>query len=98
MSIDLEHEFLLSLTEAAKTLPGRPSVVTQWRWYSRGIGGVKLETVVIGGRRYTSLEAIARFIAGTTAARDGQPPPLRSTAARERAISNAEKDLKKAGI
>jgi hypothetical protein len=76
MSIDLEHESLISLAAAAKILPGRPSIPTLWRWRSRGVGGVRLETVVIGGRRYTSHEAIAKFIAGTTAARDGPPAPL----------------------
>jgi hypothetical protein len=29
---------------------------------------VRLETVVVGGRRYTSAEAVARFIAATTEA------------------------------
>src|SRR5271154_5104019 len=96
--IDILIELLISLAAASKLLPGRPSITTLWRWHHRGVRGVKLETVVIGGRRYTSREAIARFIAATTAARDGQPTLLRSPIARERAIAQAEQELKKAGI
>ena len=96
--IDLTIEKLISLRAAAKEFPDRPSSPTIWRWYSRGVAGVRLATVVVGGRRYTSREAIARFIAGTTAARDGQPPQLRSPAARERAVAKAEKELKNAGV
>ncbi len=38
-----------------------PHVSTIYRWRLRGIRGVKLETFLIGGRRYTSVEAIERF-------------------------------------
>ena len=59
--IDIEKERLKLMTEAAKSLPGRPHVSTLWRWFRRGIKGVKLETTVLGGRRYTSVEALQRF-------------------------------------
>lgn len=32
------------------------------RWITRGVGGVKIETIKIGKRRYTSLTAIRKFI------------------------------------
>ena len=68
--IDTTNEQLLNLREAAATLPTRPHLCTIHRWRLRGIGGVKLGTVKIGGRRYTTLEELNRFIAATTAAAD----------------------------
>jgi Protein of unknown function (DUF1580) len=61
--IDVFTEKLRSFADASKVLPGRPHCATIARWATKGRHGVKLETVVIGGRRYTSLEAIQRFIA-----------------------------------
>ena len=94
--IDLQNEEIIPL--APKAFPSRPSIPTIWRWQGRGVGGVRLETIVIGGRRFTSREAIDRFIAATTAKRDGPPVSLRSPAARQRAILKAERELRDAGI
>ena len=41
--------------------PTRPARSTARRWAKEGIDGVVLETVRLGGRRYTSHEAVARF-------------------------------------
>ena len=71
MILDLSQEHLVTLTEASRIIPGSPHFSTLWRWYQRGIRGTRLETVIVGGRRFTSREAIKRFIARTTAARDG---------------------------
>jgi hypothetical protein len=38
-----------------------PVTNTLWRWGLTGTRGRKLETILIGGVRYTSLEAIRRF-------------------------------------
>ena len=97
--IDTTNEQLLSLREAAASLPTRPHLCTIHRWRLRGIGGVKLGTVKIGGRRYTSAEELDRFIAATTAAADGSPPPTRTPRQRQRAIERAEAELlARAGI
>ena len=53
---------LLSLTDAAHETPGRPTVRTVWRWSSRGVRGVRLQTLKVGGRTYTSREALQRFL------------------------------------
>lgn len=58
--IDIHREHLMQLSQAAQELPGRPAVSTVWRW-TRGVRGVCLESVVIGGRRFTSREALQRF-------------------------------------
>ena len=96
--IDLFCETPLSLTEAAKSLPGRPHVCTLHRWRLRGVRGTRLETVMVGGRRYTTSESLARFFAAITAASSGVPPPIRTCKQRQRAIEAAELELSKAGI
>jgi hypothetical protein len=83
---------------AKAPIPGRPSIPTLWRWRQKGVRGVRLETITVGGRTYVSRAAIEKFIAGTTTAASGEPAPLRSPAARERAIARAEKELADAGI
>jgi len=97
--IDHTSETLLTFAEAAAVLPDRPHVSTLHRWRLRGIGGVKLETIRIGGRRYTSHEALERFIGNTTAAADGEKP-IKSTPSkrRQRRHQQAERELEAAGI
>ena len=67
--IDFENESLLSVAEAAKLLPRRPALRTIWRWIERGCNGVRLETVKIGDRRFTSREALHRFVKGSRSRR-----------------------------
>lgn len=66
MPIDLSTEPLLTFPQAAQLLPAdrRPSFVTFYRWWRKGVGPqrTKLETVRVGGRRYTSEAAMRRFI------------------------------------
>lgn len=90
--VSLMSETLLPLAEAGRSLPPKPGPSTLWRWHRRGISGVKLETVVIGGRRYTSQEALRRFVDATTAARESSPKttPDRSAA--------TESTLRSAGL
>src|SRR5947208_2365717 len=63
--IDPRNENLRLLTQASSDVPGNPSYCTLVRWALRGRRGIRLETVMIGGRRYTSREAIDRFISRT---------------------------------
>ena len=95
---DLLQEQLVSLSEACRLLPGRPHISTAWRWVSRGVRGHRLETIVRGGRRFTSREALERFISRTTAAANGEPPPARSQRRRQREQEQARQVLSRAGI
>ena len=65
--IDIQNEDLVLLKEMPKRLPGRngkpPAISTLWRWSTTGVKGVKLETILVGGQRYSSLEAFRRFVA-----------------------------------
>jgi hypothetical protein len=96
--IDPFLEDLLTLSEAARLLPGRPHTSTLWRWIHKGIKGCRLESIFVGGTRRTSKQALGRFFAATTAAADGTAPIVRTPTQREKAIAAAEKELAAAGI
>jgi hypothetical protein len=98
MHIDVGSETLQTFAEAAGELPSRPHVSTLHRWRLRGVRGVKLETCVIGGRRFISKEAIRRFAEATTAAADRQPAAAPTPPRRRRAIARAVAKLSKDGI
>lgn len=95
---DITQERLLTITQATKHTPGRPGVSTLWRWIRTGVRGVVLESVLIGGKRYTSAEALDRFFAALTAQSRGEPIPVRTSRQRERDIDRAERELAEAGI
>ena len=69
--IDRKREELRSFAQISKEHPIHPSVATLWRWALKGIKGHQCESLVYGGRRYSSLAAVDRFAAllsGLTAA------------------------------
>jgi hypothetical protein len=66
MSIDLRAETIVSYREVvARVLPAREGrgvhVGTLHRWRSKGMRGARLESLKVGGRWHTSLEALQRF-------------------------------------
>ena len=71
---------------ACQLLPNRPHVATLYRW-SRGIRGVRLNTVMIGGQRFTSLADIEEFVRATTAARDALGSSGDATDSRTNSVS-----------
>ena len=71
MQIDLASETLIRLEDARDHVPSsrqgkKLSRAVVYRWALQGVGGVKLETVKIGGGRFTSVQAIQRFIRART--------------------------------
>lgn len=98
--IDVSRERPITFNTAAKFLPDgrRPGFSTWWRWSTHGIRGVLLETILVGGRRCTTAEAVARFFERTTAAASGQPVPQRTNRQRQAAIKKAEAECAAAGI
>jgi hypothetical protein len=90
MAIDTTTETLIAFHEATAHVPGRRvHVSTLHRWRLHGVRGRRLETILCGGRRFTSLEAIQRFLqddaspAGMVAVPCGDP---RRVAAAEREL------------
>lgn len=101
-AIDLERETPLSINAVPKYVEGltgrRPSLSTVWRWHLTGCRGVKLPTILAGGRRVTTKEAVQLFFAATTAAANGEAAPARTPRQRKRAIEAAERELSAVGI
>jgi hypothetical protein len=98
MSIDLQSESLLSLQQSRTAFPGgkRLSLATLHRWRLKGVRGTRLETILIGGQRYTSAEAIGRFIAAQNAS--DSPVPTITPDQRKRQAEAAQRALADAGI
>jgi Protein of unknown function (DUF1580) len=99
--IDISTETVLSPAEARNRLPARragkrPDIATIYRWMQIGCRGIRLEFIVIGGTRCTSLEALQRFFDRLTeAAEPSAPaiPPPALTKTRQRQIEAAERRL-----
>lgn len=61
----------LSLTDAVFFVTGRrPNLSTSWRWSTKGCRGIRLETVIVGGKRLTTIEMVRAFVRATTDARN----------------------------
>jgi hypothetical protein len=75
---DLLSEDVIPFAAAIRSLPGRPHLSTGYRYISqRGCRGVRLESIVVGGRRFTNRQALRRFVEATTAAADRRDRPAR---------------------
>ena len=60
----LENEKKLPLVPAVEAETGRRvHLCTALRWAQQGSKGIILESVFLGGRRLTSVEAVRRFVA-----------------------------------
>ena len=94
---DLLNEPRISLADLAKR--ENVNICTAWRWATRGVAGVRLETFAIGHRRYTtSPGAFERWVERVTAAKTGQPVPSRSSRQRETDQRRAVQELRAAGL
>jgi hypothetical protein len=71
--IDLQHETPITLKEVPKRLPTRHGrkvhYATTYRWVTKGVRGKILPSLLIGGIRYTTVEALDRIVNGPTQAR-----------------------------
>lgn len=97
-SIDIESETIITVTQAARKCPSRPHVSTVWRWILNGLNGVQLESVKIGGRRFTTFEAVQRFIEATTRPDTGGASIRRTHKARLIAVEAAVEQLGNDGV
>ncbi len=94
--IKLSTETVFPVTDAPKHIPGRPSQASVWRWVLQGVGGIKLESILVGGKRFTSAEAIQRFCDKRTSAADGDTSTARIS--RQQDIQHADHECREAGI
>ena len=98
--IDIFHETPIPIGQIGEVLGiTQPHPGTVFRWITKGLrGGIKLETSMVGGRRYTTHEALQRFIERTTTRAAGVSAPPQTAKQRQRALDDADSVLKKAGI
>jgi hypothetical protein len=107
MAIDIQTEQVISPSSATHLCPERrrgvrPNIATIYRWMVDGVKGIKLDSIVVGGTRCTSVEAMQRFFDALTAAADAEhssgttPPPVGKS--RQKAIEAAERRLARAGV
>lgn len=98
MMINLKTDELRPLNEVIRARIGkRISPATLWRWRLKGVNGVRLECVRVGGNWFTTNAAFAEFLAAQTAnvlgpelARLDPTPPRRSP--------ETERRLREAGL
>jgi hypothetical protein len=90
--MNISEQNFLSLREAAKLFPGQPHISTIFRWTERGIRGNRLETWLIGGKRFTTNDAINSFVVKING-KVNVP-----SKGREKRILQAEEELKEFGL
>lgn len=93
--IDFTIEEPIPITSASSHIPTRPALSTTWRYVLKGVRGRKLESGMIGGRRYTTRQAIARFVAPKE---EEMPPITVSRSQRHRQSEAAVKALVDRGL
>ena len=99
--IDVQEQ-LIELSVLPGHLPRKKGkkihISTIHRWRARGIRGHKLETILVGGVRYTSLEAVNRFLQRTTSAADNCIQTDVCPAEFDTELSNVESELERLGL
>jgi hypothetical protein len=97
--IEISAETLLTMAQATRLRPlgrlGRPThPSTIYRWISRGVRGIRLESIRLGGTTYTSREALQRFADRLTTEPDLPAAPSTSRAA----LGRVDSALDRAGL
>lgn len=108
MGIDVFHEELLGLAQAAKRLPKAPSgkkisTSTIYRWANRGLVGksgerIRLETIMFGGQMCTTAEALQRYFNRLSDDRPIVVPEPQLSKRRQREIEAAERFCREQGL
>ena len=97
--ISLAIEEVLTVQAATSHLPPRANgqrvhVSTVYRWIARGIRGVVLESLRVGGTTYTSVQAIQRFAERVTESAARTSPRVEISGSRARAIDRATRAVR----
>jgi len=92
MTTTLLSESRISLNELAREQG--VSLSTAWRWCLRGVRGCVLESISIGGRKYTTVEAYQRWVAIT----NGEKIPSTTSRQVEARRQKAHEELVVAGM
>jgi hypothetical protein len=101
--IDPFTDEVFPLSETGRHVPvslrqGKPvSLHAALRWAKKGLRGVRLEVLRIGGRLFTSRQALTRFFQALTHA-DGGARPKGAEAPQTAHASAVERELDQAGL
>ena len=100
MTFDLQKETPLTFKMAKgyceKRYGKRPDQSTFWRWFAKGLRGIRLQTVLTGAVRITTEEALDRFFEAVNKAADrdlGIPPEPIAPVVRDRQIEASARRL-----
>lgn len=85
---------MVLLSRASALFPNRPSVASIWRWATRGVRGVRLHTVRVGGRSYVTADDVREFLDALNRPTDAAP----TTGANSRRAKEAAATLEAAGF
>ena len=97
--IDISAEHLIPIREVPHRLPPRPKgkcvhISAVYRWIQRGVRGVRLESIRVGGTSYTSVEALQRFASLLSSGDHADSmDPAATTATRRKQIERAEREV-----
>lgn len=108
-----ETENYITLTDAAKMAPSRPSANCIWRWCRKGVlarGGerIRMQHVRIGGKLFTKAQWVIEFGQALAAADASYfnlvkpaiqvPAKPHTTKQRQASIDRARRELQEAGV
>ena len=102
-----ERDDYITLTQASKLAPGRPSINCIWRWCRKGVIArdgrrLRLEHVRMGGKLYTSAQWLAEFGQALAEADanyfniDSDAPTLLTPQPRTRTVSQRQAAIQRA--
>ena len=96
--IDISTETLIPIRDVPRRLPPRPTgkrvhISAVYRWIARGVHGISLDSIKVGGSTYTSVEALQRFADELNGTNHGQYPSPKITVTRRRQIERAEHEV-----
>lgn len=94
--VDLLQEERLALGRAARDC--NVHIATIGRWCQRGIRSVVLESYLLGGRRYTTRQALTRFVERRSSIGTRVQPGASALRSREAAVKQAERELREEGL
>lgn len=105
MPIQVETDRLVELSHVPnvleKQIGKRLNLATIYRWRQRGIAGIRLETILIGGRAFTSMEALQSFFQQSVEAKHGNQAVATSAEIKRSRLSSEkrlEAEAKELGI
>ena len=99
---EIFNETIVPFHKAHKHFPHKPSPSSVQRWFRRGVstphGHFYLETAVLGGRRFTSEEAIQRFLVVQQGQRTPQSNSVPVPTSNGMTAAERKREMKRLGL